>query len=239
MSRVSVPATTNRLVADPERDRLRARARRDLVEFGRRAYRAGLVPGLSGNLSIRVAPDEIWVTPSGVNKGFLEENDLIAIDEEGNLLYTEGNHLPTSETPMHIAIYRVRPDIGAICHTHAPYATAFAVAGLDLSEPILPEVIIRMGKVPLIPYATPETKDLGRVVSEVMTTHQAGLLASHGVITVGRTLAEAYARMEIVESLARIVAIARSLGNVNVLPPDEVARLLALVNHEPLPEENS
>lgn len=239
MSRVSVPATTNRLVADPERDRLRARARRDLVEFGRRAYRAGLVPGLSGNLSIRVAPDEIWVTPSGVNKGFLEENDLIAIDGEGNLLYSDGCHLPTSETPMHTAIYRVRPDIGAICHTHAPYATAFAVAGLDLPSPVLPEAVINIGRIPLIPYATPETEGLAEVVSEVMKRHQAGLLANHGVVAVGRTLVEAYARTEIVESLARIVAIARTLGNVNVLPPDEVARLVALVNHKPSQEERS
>lgn len=219
----------NRLVAAPEREPLRARARKELVEFGRRAYRAGLIPGLSGNLSVRVAPGEIWVTPSGVNKGFLAESDLIAVDEDGNLLYSNGNR-PTSETPMHTEIYRVRPDVGSVCHTHAPYATAFAVAGLDLSEPILPEVIISIGPIPLISYATPTTQDVARAVSEVMKTHQAGLLANHGVITVGRTLAEAYARMETVESLARIVAISRALGRVNALSPAEVEKLLALVN---------
>lgn len=219
----------NKLIVDPARELLRARAKRELVEFGRRAYRAGLIPGLSGNLSIRVAPGEIWVTPSGLNKGFLIESDLIAVDEDGNLLYSTG-HRPTSETPMHTAVYRVRPDVGAICHTHAPYATAFAVAGLDLSEPILPEVIITIGRIPLIPYATPSTQDVARVVSEVMKSHQAGLLANHGVITVGKNLAEAYARMETVESLARIVAISRVLGRVNLLPQGEVGKLLSLVN---------
>lgn len=219
----------NRLVADPKRELLRAQARQELVEFGRRAYRAGLIPGLSGNLSIRVAPGEIWVTPSGVNKGFLTESDLIAVDEEGNLLYSTG-HRPTSETPMHTAVYRVRPDVEAVCHTHAPYATAFAVSGLALSEPILPEVIISIGPIPLIPYATPTTEEVARVVSEVMKSHQAGLLANHGAITVGRTLAEAYARMETVESLARVVAISRALGRVNALSPTEVDKLLALVS---------
>lgn len=217
------------LVPDPQREPLRAQARRELVEFGRRAYRAGLIPGLSGNLSIRVAPGEIWVTPSGFNKGFLSETDLIVVDEDGHLLYSAGNR-PTSETPMHTAIYRVRPDVGAVCHTHAPYATAFAVAGLGLCEPILPEVIISIGEIPLIPYATPTTEEVARVVSEVMKTHQAGLLANHGAITVGRTLAEAYARMEMVESLAHVVSISRALGKVNVLPPQEVAKLLALVH---------
>ncbi|HHV55174.1 MAG TPA: class II aldolase/adducin family protein [Firmicutes bacterium] len=230
MSCGSQSGVVNRLCSDPELDRRRAQARRELVEFGRRAYRAGLIPGFSGNLSIRVAPGEIWVSPSGVNKGFLHESDLIAVDEEGNLLYSHGHHRPTSETPMHIAIYRIRPDVGAVCHTHAPFATAFAVAGLDLSDPILPEVVLGIGEVPLIPYATPTTQEVARVVGEVMKTHQAGLLANHGLITVGRTLAEAYARTETVEELARVVTVARLLGKVNVLPPDEVQKILALVN---------
>lgn len=230
MSSGSQSGVVNRLWSDPELDRRRAQARRDLVEFGRRAYRAGLIPGFSGNLSIRVAPGEIWVSPSGVNKGFLQESDLIAVDEEGNLLYSRGHRRPTSETPMHTAIYRIRPDVGAVCHTHAPFATAFAVAGLDLSDPILPEVVLSIGEVPLIPYATPATQEVARVVGEVMKTHQAGLLANHGLITVGRTLAEAYARTETVEELARVVTVARLLGKVNVLPPDEVQKILALVN---------
>ena len=135
---------------------------------------------------------------------------------------------PSSETPMHLAIYRARADVGAVVHTHAPTATAFALNGVRLDEPLLPEVLVGLGPVALVPYARAGTEELPRAMAPYLVNHDAFLLANHGAVTVGRTLEEAYFQMERLELFARIRLAALKLGPTRPLPPEEVTQLTAL-----------
>lgn len=139
-----------------------------------------------------------------------------------------GRRRPSSETPMHLAIYRARPDVGAVVHTHAPSVTAFATTGVRLDEPVLPEVLVGLGSVAVVPYARSGTLDLPRAMAPFLAHHDAFLLANHGAVTVGRTLEEAYFQMERLELFARIRLAAQALGPARPLPPEEVARLTAV-----------
>jgi len=135
---------------------------------------------------------------------------------------------PSSETPMHIAIYRARPDVGAVVHTHAPMATAFATTNVRLDEPLLPEVLVGIGPVALVPYARAGTTSLPQVMAPYLADHDAFLLANHGAVTVGRTLEEAYFQMERLELFARIRLAALTLGPTHPLPSEEITQLTAL-----------
>src|SRR5579884_615596 len=122
-------------------------------------------------------------------------------------------------------ILRRRPDVGAVVHAHPPVATAFAVAG-EAPDPLaLPELLLQCGRVPIVPYGTPGTPELGDRIEPYLAGHDAWLLANHGAVTVGPTLDAAWIRMESLEHGARIVFAARALGRVTLLPPDAVARL--------------
>jgi len=135
---------------------------------------------------------------------------------------------PSSETPMHLAIYRARADVRAVVHTHAPAATAFAMTGARLDEPLLPEVVVHLGPVALVPYARAGTEKLPQAMVPYLAGHDVFLLANHGAVTVGRTLEEAYFQMERLELFARIRLAALKLGPSCPLPPEELAHLAAL-----------
>ena len=135
---------------------------------------------------------------------------------------------PSSETPMHLAIYRARTDVRAVVHTHAPVATAFALTDVRLDEPLLPEVLADLGPVALVPYAPSGGEELPGAMAPYLAGHDAFLLANHGAVTLGRTLEEAFFRMERLELFARIHLAARTLGSRRTLSPAEVARLTAL-----------
>jgi len=135
---------------------------------------------------------------------------------------------PSSETPMHLAIYRARPDVRAVVHTHAPAATAFALTEVRLDEPLMPEVLVSIGPVARVPYARSGTEELPQAIAPYLANHDAFLLANHGVVTVGGTLEQAYFHMERLELYARIRLAALKLGPTHALPPEEVARLTAV-----------
>jgi ribulose-5-phosphate 4-epimerase/fuculose-1-phosphate aldolase len=149
----------------------------------------------------------------------LEKSDAMPADQERRA---------SSETLMHMAIYRARADVGAVIHTHAPAATAFAATAVRLDEPLLPEVLVGIGPVALVPYARSGTLDLPQAMAPYLANHDAFLLANHGTVTVGRTLEEAFFRTERLELFARIRLAALSLGATRPLPPEEVARLTAV-----------
>jgi ribulose-5-phosphate 4-epimerase/fuculose-1-phosphate aldolase len=143
-------------------------------------------------------------------------------------LAADARSRPSSEATMHTAIYRARGDVEAVVHTHAPATTAFATTGAHLDEPLLPEVLAFIGPVALVPYARAGTLDLPRAMAPYLADHDAFLLANHGPVTVGRTLEEAYFRMERLELFARIRLAAQALGPSRPLPPEEVAQLTAM-----------
>jgi len=198
--------------------------RRSIAEAGRRLYAKGFIAGNEGNLSVRER-DRLLVTPSGACKGFLRPEDIVVTDLEGR---PRGGARATSEILMHAAVYRRRPDVGAVVHAHPPVATGFAVAGLPLDRPVLAEPIVTLGPVPVVPFGTPSTADLADRVGSAIGSFHALLLANHGALTVGETLWRAWERMETLEQYARIALVARLLGRELMLRPEDVARLETL-----------
>ena len=191
----------------------------------RRLYERGLVAGPDGNVSVRLRDGSIVVTPSGMSKADVTPDDLVLVDGEGRVLEGKGN--PSSELRVHLRIYERRADVSAVVHAHPPTATGFAVAGESFMAPVLPEVILQMGEVPIVRYATPGTADLADSFNPYLARHDAFLMANHGATTVGPTLEVAHQRMESLEHAARIILAARMLGRVNELSPADVKALRA------------
>ena len=185
----------------------------------------GLIAGQDGNVSVRIAPDRVLVTPRGLVKALLRPSDMVEVDMRGRSRGVRRN--PTSELDLHLRILRARPDVGAVVHAHPPTATGFAVAGQGFDAFVLPELILQMGRVPVVPYGTPGTPELGDRVEPFIAGHDALLLANHGAVTVGATLDAAWIRMESLEHAARIIFAARALGGPVELSGDAVARLEA------------
>jgi len=200
------------------------RIKREITEVGRRMYARGMVAANDGNISVRLGGGLFAVTAAGVSKGFLGPDDVVVVDESGRKI--EGASRPTSELKLHLFAYSRRPDVGAVCHAHPPFATAFAVSGRALPPDILPEIILAVGGgVPLTPYATPSTEELARSIEEHLGGADAFLLANHGVLTLGADLTQAYHRLETVEHYAKIAWLALSLGGATPLPEGELDRL--------------
>ncbi len=194
-----------------------------LADYGRRLYEQGMIAGTDGNLSVRLDDDRIMVTPSGLPKGRLAAEDMVIVDINGKHL--QGNHKASAELAMHLLIYQRRSDVKACVHAHPLYATAFAVAGIQLEEDILPEVVVSVGRIPLTDYAGPGTDEVPKSIEPHVDTCNAFLLRNHGLLTVGGSLEEAYNRHELVEHYARIVLLARHLGNIDAIPSEDFKRL--------------
>ena len=194
-----------------------------IIEVGLRLYQKGLVTATEGNISMRVAGGHL-VTASGVSKGSMTPEHVIFIDQEGR--GAPGGLAASTEDPMHLAIYRRRPDVQAVVHAHPPAATAFSVAHMPIDPWILAEAVVVLGRVPLTRYAMPGTVELANIVTEGLGKGSAALLANHGAITVGATLAQAHHRMETLEHVARVAVMARLLGGARELSSSDVARLL-------------
>lgn len=195
-----------------------------IVRVCRRLYERGLVAGPDGNVSVRLTDDSILVTPTGLSKIDVEPGDLVLVDLAGAVL--QGTR-PSSELRMHLRIYQRRADARAVVHAHPPTATGFAVAGQSFMAPVLPEVILQMGGVPIVSYATPGTDELADTFDPYLDRHDAFLMANHGATTLGPTLGLAHQRMESLEHAARIILTARMLGRVNELNATDVEALRA------------
>jgi L-fuculose-phosphate aldolase len=200
------------------------RIRADIVEVGRRLYARGLIAANEGNVSVR-GGDSLWVTPAGICKGFLTPEMIVRTDLEGR---SRGEGRASTETAMHLAVYARRPDVQAVVHAHPPTATGFAVAGLPLDRPLIAEAVVVIGEVPVVPYGTPSTRGLAENIGQAICGAQALLMANHGAVTVGETVWRAWERMETLEQLAKVALVTRILGQHNVLPAADVARLEAL-----------
>lgn len=199
--------------------------RAQICEIGRRHWLREYIAGNDGNISVRLNEREILATPTGVSKGFLTPDMLVVIDRAGEVL--RGNMRPSSELKMHRAFYDARPDVRAVCHAHPITATGFAVAGLSLDRCTLPEVVIRLGGVPLTKYGMPGTDELTQdIIENYVHDYDAFLLANHGVVTVSQTLMDAHHKMETVEHFAKISLVARQLGEENEFTPEQMQQLV-------------
>ncbi len=202
-----------------------AQLRQEIVRVCRMLHQKNYLAATDGNVSVRLG-DQVLLTPSGVNKGMLEEDQVISVDLEGRLLAGTGR--PTSELRMHLLVYELRPDVGAVVHAHLPYATACTLAGISLLEPILPEVVITLKGIPTAAYATPGTEEVPKAIRDLIQEFDAILLSRHGAMTVGREVMDAYNKMEKLEHTARVVLAARLQGAVSPLSASEVEKLRRL-----------
>ena len=198
--------------------------KKNLIRFGNKLYQKGFVANHDGNLSAKVG-QQLWMTPTAQSKGDVTESMLVSTDLKGKQL--SGSHKHFSELNLHLACYGARSDITSVVHAHPPVATAFASAGKSLSPIFIAEAIVTLGdQIPLVPFIPPGCPNTSKVLSSYFQKADVVLLENHGVLAVGRTLEEAYYRLELVEHLAHIEEKAQSLGGIKPLPPSLVQKLL-------------
>ena len=202
-------------------------ARLAIVECGRILYERGLTTANDGNISIRLDERRVLLTPSGLCKGRMSPEDLLIVDFDGRVLVpaADSELHPSSETPMHLEAYRLRPDIRAVLHAHPVFATALTVAGMSLPDDVLPEVALTMGAVPVTAYAAPSSEEDAAVIRDLLPNHDALLLRQHGSLTIGRNLDEALIHLERIEHVAQVYWRAKMLGEVKRIPPEEMEKL--------------
>lgn len=198
--------------------------RREVVETSRRMHRNGWVANHDGNISARLSGGRLLCTPTAVSKGDVAPEWLIVVDSEGTVV--QGNRRSFSELRLHRAAYAARSDIGVVLHSHAPFATGFAVAGTDMGHPFMAEPVVSLGpEIPMVPFHPTGTEALERALGDALQRADVVLLERHGVLAVGGSLEQAFLRMELVEHLAKISQAAQSSGGVRRLPDDLVATL--------------
>lgn len=206
--------------------------RREIVEIGRVMYERGFIVASDGNLSVRLDHGRFLITPAGLHKGFLEPDQILVVDTEGLPLAPQtaaNQHLkPTSELPMHLEVYRRRPDIQAVVHAHPPITVALSIAGVPLDTCLLPEVIVMLGLIPTAPYATPSSRENVYAIRDLITHHDAIVLQRHGSLTVGDSLMQAFMRLETVEQQARMTYMLAQLGDSPPLEPEQIEKLLRM-----------
>src|SRR5215213_1777409 len=200
-----------------------SQARKLIIEVGKLLYERSYVVSSDGNVSIRLDENRVIATPTMTCKGRMTEDSLAITDMDGKAL---NDRKASSELAMHLLIYKMRPDIKAVCHAHPPHGTAFAVAGLAIDAPILSEVILTLGCVPLTSYGTPSTDELTDGMKPFVEHHNALLMANHGAVAYGEDLWQAFDRLETLEHTAKIAILAKTLGGAVDLPKDAIEKLI-------------
>ncbi len=199
--------------------------RQELAEFGRQIAAAGLTAGAGGNISAREGR-LIWIKPSGLAMAELKGTDMCCVDPDSGRLI-EGRHKPSSELPMHLAIYRLRPDVMAIFHTHSPWASGVISAGVEI-RPMFAEVINDLGGVAAVPYLMTSTTALADAVADAAKTNDTIMMTNHGVVTLGRTMRQAFFRACVAEDAAKSFVAASIVGKPALLSDEQIRDLKKL-----------
>ena len=202
-----------------------ATVREELVEYGVKIAGAGLVAGAGGNISAR-EDDIIWMKPSGFAMDDMAPDDLCGMDIASGE-QVKGTNKPTSEVNMHLEIYRARPDIKAIFHTHSPWASGVISSGVEL-KPMFAEFVNDLGKTGTVPYVTPTTQDLADAMAAKARDCDTIFMVNHGVLAVGVTMKQAYYRCLVVEDAAKSLVAACIVGTPSFLTDAQVDDLMAL-----------
>ena len=198
--------------------------REELVAYGVKIARAGLVAGAGGNISARDG-DIVWMKPSGFAMDDMTPHDLCGMDLATGK-QVKGANKPTSEVNMHLGIYRVRPDTLAVFHTHSPWASGVFSSGAEL-KPMFAEFVCDLGRVGTIPYITPTTQALADAVTEAAKRFDTIFMENHGMIGQGATMKEAYYRCVVVEDASKSLVAAAVVGKPRFLTPAQQAELLS------------
>jgi len=206
-----------------------------ICDIGRRLWQREYVDGNGGNIAIRVGEDLALCTPTLVSKGFMQPEDMCLVDLEGNQF--AGSKKRTSEILMHLQIMKRQPRAVASVHCHPPYATGFAVAGVEPPTCMIPEFEV-FASVAIAPYRTPGTPEMGKLVADLVDKHNTILMANHGVVTWSHNdVEDAYFKMEILEAYCRTVLVASQLGRpVNTMTPAQLQDLLKIKQSLGIPD---
>ncbi len=199
--------------------------KKQICDIGKRIYDRGMVAANDGNISVKLSDNEFLCTPTGVSKGFMTPDYICKVDANGKVIQANGNFKPSSEIKMHMRVYKERPDVQSVVHAHPVYATSFAIAGIPLTQPIMPEAVIALGCVPIAEYGTPSTEEIPDAVSKYLQYYDAVLLENHGALSYSDSLLAAYHKMESLEFYAQLLFQAKQLGGPKELSKDQVKRL--------------
>ena len=209
--------------------------KKQICEIGKRIYNRNMVAANDGNISVKLNDNEFLCTPTGVSKGFMTPEYICKVDAEGKVIQANKGFRPSSEIKMHMRVYKKRPDVGSVVHAHPTFATAFAIAGIPLTQPIMPEAVIALGCVPIAPYGTPSTEEIPDAVEPYLEHFDQVLLESHGALTWGQDLMTAYYKMESVEFYAELLYKARALGGPKEFDEKNIQKLYEIRRKMGLP----
>ena len=195
-----------------------------IIEIGRRMYESGYVTANDGNITIMTDEGYVWATPTGVSKGFMKEDMLLKMDLDGNVL--EGTYKTTSEIKMHLRVYKENPEVRAVTHAHPPFSTAYAICHQPIDELYLIEGVVGLGTVPCAPYAVPGTQEVPDSIAPFCKEYNACLLANHGLLSWGKTIEQAYFRLESAEQVAKTNTLARIVGKPCSFDQNDIDKLM-------------
>jgi L-fuculose-phosphate aldolase len=209
----------------------------EICEMGRRCWLRDYNDGNGGNLSARLG-DYFLCTPTGISKGFMKPEQVCLVDADGNQVAGNGKWKRTSEILSHLGIYKTVPAAMAVVHAHPIHATAFAMAGIEPPQCLIPEVEVFVGTIPVAEYKTPGSPQMSEILGKLAPKHQSILMGNHGVICWGTSVEDAYFKMEITDSYCRTLWVAAQLPTKRTtIPPDEIKKLLDLKQKMGLPDE--
>jgi L-fuculose-phosphate aldolase len=196
-----------------------------LIRYAHRTVSAGLVAGAGGNVSAR-EEGTVWMKPSGFAMDEMTADDLCGMELETGR-QVSGPHRPTSEVNMHLAVYRQRPDVAAVFHTHSAWASGVISAGVTL-RPMFAEFVNDLGRTGTVAYVTPTTQRLADAVGEAVKRFDTLFMVNHGVLAVGATIQEAFFRVAVVEDAAKSLVAATIVGRPNFLTQEQADEILSL-----------
>jgi L-fuculose-phosphate aldolase/L-ribulose-5-phosphate 4-epimerase len=197
--------------------------KKQVLEYAQKAFAQGLMAGTSGNLSV-CEDEKIFITPSSIDYMTMTEADIMVINFCGDIL--EGPHKPSSEWRLHAEIYANMPEVRSVVHTHSPYATAFAVINESIPVALMEIVFFLRGDVRVAPVAAQGSAEVGLGAVKALKDRGACLLQNHGVVSIGKNLAEAFIRAEYIEDAAKVYHLARVIGKPTLIPDDMVREML-------------
>lgn len=219
-----------KLFNSPEAERIK----KEICDIGRRIWAREYCDGNGGNISARLGPDRFIITPTGVSKGFMTPDMLSMVDIKGNQL--AGTWKRSSEFTTHAAIYETTPEAASVCHAHPCHAGAFAIKELQPPARLIPELEVFVGQVAVAKYQTPGSPEIAASIRPLAPQHQSIIMGCHGVICWGKSVEDAYFKMEITDAYCRTIILAQSLPGSASIPCEKMDDLLAIKKSMGLPD---
>ena len=219
-----------KLFNSPEAERIK----KEICDIGRRIWAREYCDGNGGNISARLGPDRFIITPTGVSKGFMTPEMLSMVDIKGNQL--AGSWKRSSEFTTHAAIYETTPEAASVCHAHPVHAGAFAIKELQPPARLIPELEVFVGQVAVAGYQTPGSPEIAASIRPLAPHHQSIIMGCHGVICWGKSVEDAYFKMEITDAYCRTIILAQSLPGAASIPCEKMDDLLKIKKSMGLPD---